>query len=261
MNSFEGNSNANVGANSGVSNATSSNSGPTLANPTGSNSSTTPVNPYAPSGAPYAPGSNTPAPSYASPSQSVPYTARTWSSPATSPAVPNTAGNDTFMSITPAPEKPKFFTKKFIIFLIIGIVLIIATIIAAVIIRSSRQGNNTPPSSQQEATVRELANLLVSGNRSTDVPNLDTPTWYATELLVSARDENASVVNSYISEIRSLVSALPDGGISSYLNSYASCLAMDHYESTEVANSCLSSADSLKTATKEMYHNISEAKS
>lgn len=192
---------------------------------------TNPVNPYAPTGAPYAPGSNTPAP--------------------------------VFTPISPAPEKPKLFTKKFIIFIIIGIVLIVAAIVAAVIIRSSRQGNNTntPPSSQQEATVRELANLLISGNKSTDIPNLETPTWYATELLVSARDENTSVANNYISEIRSLAGALPTSDISTHLDAYASCLAMGRYENSEVASSCLSSADSLKTAIKEIYNNVSEAKS
>ncbi|MBQ9029587.1 hypothetical protein IJ114_02360 [Candidatus Saccharibacteria bacterium] len=152
MNSFEGNSNASAGANSGVSDNTSS------------NPSAIPVNPYAPSGAPYAPGSNTPAPSYAAPSQSTPYTARTWNSPAISPAVPNTAGNDTFMSIAPAPKETKFFTKKFVIFLIIGLILIAAAIVTGVVIKNNR--SNTPAQNTSNASFNSYMNYILLGVQS-----------------------------------------------------------------------------------------------
>lgn len=95
-----------------------------------------PVNPYAPAGAPYAPGSNTPAPDYATTS---------YATSSDGPAVPNT-GSSAYTNFSPAPsqnyaspEKPKFFTKKFIIFAVIGLVLIASAVVAGVIIQNNKK--------------------------------------------------------------------------------------------------------------------------
>ncbi|MBR3365921.1 hypothetical protein IKG48_02260 [Candidatus Saccharibacteria bacterium] len=102
----------------------------------------TPVNPYAPAGTPYAPGSNTPAPDYATP-MSDPQIGDS-----DSPAVPNTSAPAAYTSISPAPsvspepEKPKLFTKKFIIFAVIGLVLIAGAIVAGVIVQNSKKSGS-----------------------------------------------------------------------------------------------------------------------
>ena len=115
--------------------------------PTEANSAT-PVNPYAPAGAPYAPGSNTPAPSYADP---------------ISPAVPNTSAPDpAYTSFSPAPsqdfvpmdtpERPKLFTKKFVIFAVIGLVLIAGAVVAGLVLQGSRSGGSGGGSSSNTTT-------------------------------------------------------------------------------------------------------------
>ena len=141
-----------------------------------------PVNPYAPAGAPYAPGSNTPPPDYA-----MPYTPSSVDSAAfDAPAVPNTAGGPgPYTSISPAPgqyasgqyaaagpEKPKFFTKKFIILASVGIVLIIATIVTGVILQNDRNNgtantqNNSNGQTSTSNTFNSYMNYILTGSPS-----------------------------------------------------------------------------------------------
>lgn len=123
-----------------------------------------PVNPYAPAGAPYAPGSNTPAPDFATPSDG--------------PAVPNT-GSSAYTNFSPAPsqnyaspEKPKLFTKKFIIFAVIGIVLIIAAIVAGVVIQNTRKSKTTSSgvvvTNSYQKPLNTYTNYIVSGSDSSE---------------------------------------------------------------------------------------------
>lgn len=137
-----------------------------------------PVNPYAPAGAPYAPGSNTPAPDYYNPSSD-------------SPAVPNTSAPSAYTSFSPAPsqnftpmdnpEKPKLFTKKFIIFAVIGLILIAGAVVAGILIQNNRKsgGNSATNNGQQTSNggsideissnnMKKYANYIVSGTDSTN---------------------------------------------------------------------------------------------
>ena len=131
----------------------------------------TPVNPYAPAGTPYAPGSNTPAPSYADPISA-------------SPAVPNTSASDpAYTSISPAPsqnfddpEKPKLFTKKFIILVIIGLVLIAGAVVAGIIVQNNKKAtgssaNSTSASSDGQGLLNLYTNYIISGTASADKNN------------------------------------------------------------------------------------------
>lgn len=121
-----------------------------------------PVNPYAPPGAPYAAGSNTPPPSFAMPA--VPNTS------ASDPAYTSfsTSASPVFTQSTP-PEKPKFFTKKFIIAASIGLALILAAVITGLILQNNRNNNsgNTQTRSYSSAFHR-LANYLISGNDTSE---------------------------------------------------------------------------------------------
>lgn len=109
-----------------------------------------PVNPYAPAGAPYAPGSNTPPPDYATPinysdTPAVPNTAPRFSAPDpayTSISPAPSQGQDIFLP-SDSPEKPKFFTKKFIIIASISLVLIIAAIVTGLFLQNNRGSGNT----------------------------------------------------------------------------------------------------------------------
>lgn len=141
-----------------------------------------PVNPYAPAGAPYAPGSNTPAPDFATP-----YSGGTYDSPDTAfsndPAVPNT-GSSAYTSFSPAPsqnqdiympsgspEKPKLFTKKFIIFAIIGLVLIIAAVVAGVIVQNNRTEKGTSvtvKSNDYQSSLNTYINYITLGSNSSE---------------------------------------------------------------------------------------------
>lgn len=245
-----------------VGNAETSAGGSPVSVPSSTPVSSTPVNPYAPAGAPYAPGSNTPTPSYATPMQSL-----------NGPAVPNTSASSNdfaFTAISPTPEKPKLFSKKFLILAGIGVALIIAAVVTGIILQNNR-GNNknntsgatvaqTPPVSSQEATVRKLANLLISGNESVDIPNFKATTWYISAQLVSARDENNSVMDNYLSEVKGLIGELPSdktANINSHISTYANCLSLDYYENDEAANTCLSSAEAIKNDIQEIYSQIS----
>ncbi|MBQ9016695.1 hypothetical protein IJ103_00410 [Candidatus Saccharibacteria bacterium] len=128
-----------------------------------------PVNPYAPAGAPYAPGSNTPAPAFANQGAPAPQLA--------DPAVPNTAPrfsnpDPAYTSIspapsvtTPAPDKPKFFTKKFIIFASVGLILIVAAVVAGTILQGSRGGNSSDQSSGN-TTFNSYMNYILTGSQS-----------------------------------------------------------------------------------------------
>ena len=139
-----------------------------------------PVNPYAPAGAPYAPGSNTPAPDFATP-----YSGGTYDSPDTAfsndPAVPNTGA---YTSFSPAPsqdsvqfsnvgpEKPKLFTKKFIIFAIIGLVLIAGAVVAGVMIQNNKKSSGSKSQSSMVNTdyaksFYKFSNYIVNGSDST----------------------------------------------------------------------------------------------
>lgn len=158
------------------SNAPASASSSSAATPTQS----VPVNPYAPAGAPYAPGSNTPAPDYATP-----YAGGTYASPSVSsmssdsPAVPNT-GSSAYTSFSPAPsqnqdiympsdspEKPKLFTKKFIIFAIIGLVLIAGAVVAGVLIQNNRKkGTNISKSTEDVSYLNSYMNYILYGTDS-----------------------------------------------------------------------------------------------
>ena len=147
-----------------------------------------PVNPYAPAGAPYAPGSNTPAPDFATP-----YAGGTYDSPSATfsgssvseissdgPAVPNTGA---YTSFSPAPsqdpiqfsnagpEKPKLFTKKFIIFAIIGLVLIIAAVVAGVIVQNNRTEKGTSvtvKSNDYQSSLNTYINYITLGSNSSE---------------------------------------------------------------------------------------------
>lgn len=190
VNPFVGNTEAPAGG-APVSDASASSSSTAASGSTPS----VPVNPYAPAGAPYAPGSNTPAPDYATP-----YAGGTYDSPDTAfsndPAVPNT-GSSAYTSFSPAPsqnqdiyipsgspEKPKLFTKKFIIFAIIGLVLIIAAVVAGVLIQNNKKTNDTtskqqtptsagPASENDIRNIKSYTNYIVSGTESdTETQNL-----------------------------------------------------------------------------------------
>ncbi|MDO4889415.1 MAG: hypothetical protein Q4A25_01835 [Candidatus Saccharibacteria bacterium] len=149
-----------------------------------------PVNPYAPAGAPYAPGSNTPAPDYTT----------SYMSSSDGPAVPNTGASaytnfspassqnqDIFMPSDP-PEKPKLFTKKFIIFAVIGVVLIIAAVVAGLIVQNNKKSNQSVKSNSVEDTFLNYANYLLYGKISTE-PISDDVSWS------SVNSEIARVVN------------------------------------------------------------------
>ena len=135
-------------------------SAPDPVNPVGSTQAgpAIPVNPYAPAGAPYAPGSNTPAPSYADP---------------ISPAVPNTSAPDpAYTSFSPAPsqdfipmdtpERPKLFTKKFVIFAVIGLVLIAGAVVAGLVLQRSRSGSG---SGSSNSSITSSSNTMKNINR------------------------------------------------------------------------------------------------
>ncbi len=142
-----------------------------------------PVNPYAPAGAPYAPGSNTPAPDFATP-----YSGGTYDSPNTAfsndPAVPNT-GSSAYTSFSPAPsqnqdiyipsdspEKPKLFTKKFIILASVGLVLIAGAVVAGVVIQNNKKSSGSKSQSSMVNTdyaksFYKFSNYIVNGSDST----------------------------------------------------------------------------------------------
>ena len=158
VNPFVGNTEASVG-------------GSTVSAP----SSPAPVNPYAPVGAPYAPGSNTPAPDYATP----------YASSSDNPAVPNTGAPTAYTSFsstpshnssfatTPTSDRPKLFTKKFVIFAVIGIVLIAAAVVAGIIVQNNKKSGSKIETfggvtdSTIQDNLNKLANYLSSGTEST----------------------------------------------------------------------------------------------
>ena len=220
---------------------------------TGAGNNSVPVNPYAPAGAPYAPGSNTPPPDYAITSGDA-------------PAVPNTAPrfstpDPAFTSVpnnypSAGPEKPKFFTKKFVILIVAGILLIVAAVVTGVILQNNR--NNSTGSASRTNTTNELANLLINGESVDTTPELSSSEWYFERLLLSARD-NDSNINSYINTVKQSLGALSAGNLRDNVMSYLDCLAVDHYESNDAAKACLSLVSSIKTGVQTLYGKNTEA--
>lgn len=159
----------------------------------------TPVNPYAPAGAPYAPGSNTPAPDYATP----------YNPSSDNPAVPNTSAPAAYTSISPAPsvspepEKPKLFTKKFIIFAVIGLVLIAGTVVAGIIVQNSRKNSTTSSPKNPTDKFYSYMNYLISGTDS--VKKVDSSSkpgivYYVATELGSTKKYNPEVANTIASK-------------------------------------------------------------
>ena len=216
-----------------------------------------PVNPYAPAGAPYAPGSNTPAPSYADPIS-------------TSPAVPNTSSPDpAYTSFSPAPsqnftpmstpERPKLFTKKFVIFMIVGIILIAGAVVAGLMVQggnkkgSSTQNTVSAPvetevtiktSSSALETLAYISNLMISGTESASSPDFNVDEWYISIVAESMADkdiitryDDARKISKYFSVLDSLTRNNADEkietlkkGLEESLTAYEDYLSIDKYE-------------------------------
>ena len=155
-----------------------------------------PVNPYAPAGAPYAPGSNTPPPDYAITSGDA-------------PAVPNTAPrfstpDPAFTSVpnnypSAGPEKPKFFTKKFVILASAGVVLILAAVITGIILQNNRKNNGTSiNTTSSNATFNSYMNYILVGNHSSSTYQNEysaSKIYYIEESFNNINGYNRSVAN------------------------------------------------------------------
>ena len=210
-----------------------------------------PVNPYAPAGAPYAPGSNTPPPDYAITSgdaPAVPNTAPRFSTP--DPAFTSVPNNYPSAS----PEKPKFFTKKFVILASAGVVLILAAVATGLILQNNRSNNTNTGSGTNN--INELANLLVDGQSEKTTPDFSLNEWYFEQLLISARDSNESI-NDYINALKQSSNQLTSNNFSGLKNdvtAYLDCLAVDHYESDAAAKKCRSLINTIKVDVKSFYN-------
>ncbi len=184
-----------------------------------------PVNPYAPAGAPYAPGSNTPAPDFATPSDG--------------PAVPNT-GSPAYTNFSPAPsqnqdifmpsdspEKPKLFTKKFIIFAVIGVVLIITAVVAGVIVQNNKKPNSNTASAKgsMEKLNSYMNYILYNAQSSADVTTPYSPedVYYIETVFNSVNDYDSDISEALYSKWNNfytgLDSAVSENGIVKDYNS------------------------------------------
>ncbi|MBQ3348739.1 hypothetical protein IJG90_04515 [Candidatus Saccharibacteria bacterium] len=196
-----------------VGNAETSAGGSPVSVPSSTTVSSTPVNPYAPAGAPYAPGSNTPTPSYATPMQ-----------PLNGPAVPNTSASSNdfaFTAISPAPEKPKLFSKKFLILAGIGVALIIAAVVTGIILQNNRGGTknsntqSTYPSTTEGNTngLNSYMNYILLGSDSnkayTDEYNANT-VYYIETVINGVKGYNADIARTMLAKWDAFYSSLDD---------------------------------------------------
>ena len=189
-----------------------------------------PVNPYAPAGAPYAPGSNTPPPDYAITSgdaPAVPNTAPRFSTP--EPAFTSVPNNYP----SAGPEKPKFFTKKFVILASAGVVLILAAVITGIILQNNRknQGSTVTISASSEGeAVTKLSNLLIQNKDSIDNPNFNQETWYIQEIF-DFYEDRYSIVGDYFTKLTKLSSYITnDNIIKNDIKALADYFLVNHYE-------------------------------
>ena len=177
-----------------------------------------PVNPYAPAGAPYAPGSNTPPPDYAMPITNSPISGFSGSALGedNAPAVPNTAPHfsapdSAYTSISPAPsqgqdiflpsdspEKPKLFTKKFIIIASISLVLIAAAVITGIILNNRDTSSGSTSLSDNSGTLGVYMNYILYGKESNSkiTEQYDNNQIYAALKALDANSLNKNFINT-----------------------------------------------------------------